>query len=401
MLKLDFTIISTEDRNAFVNKFFTDNPNYQPSAHELDTITNYILYGKDPCIDKNGNYVADLPVEKWTNMPARKEIAIPTKYDSWKEKEPASLDEVLESPSFNESQIVREPVITKAPKCVFDREHEADIPSIQELWDIIDHYSEKLKDETLPAAQKYQIKHMLIELRRQQFTLKDIFKPTHQMSTAANRTMYFKREAEDEINWNESDSNFGCAPMGFYHKGDARFENPLSLADEKDDWGYNLKAKVIIDFRNVDHIDNIVLFYRELETYCADNVITSQKSILETFDFYLNNTKLSDAQLDIIYYKKHHVPNKYIAELINHAYDKTYSTNYISTIYRKICASIAATAEKYYTYYCERINLFAFKRCTCCGKMKLRNTEEFTRKSRNSDGFSSKCKECERKEKIK
>ena len=33
--------------------------------------------------------------------------------------------------------------------------------------------------------------------------------------------------------------------------------------------------------------------------------------------------------------------------------------------------------------------------------MKLRNTEEFTRKSRNSDGFSSKCKECERKEKIK
>ena len=189
--------------------------------------------------------------------------------------------------------------------------------------------------------------------------------------------------------------------MGFYHKGDARFENPLSLADEKDDWGYNLKAKVIIDFRNVDHIDNIVLFYRELETYCADNVITSQKSILETFDFYLNNTKLSDAQLDIIYYKKHHVPNKYIAELINHAYNKTYSTNYISTIYRKICASIAATAEKYYTYYCERINLFAFKRCTCCGKMKLRNTEEFTRKSRNSDGFSSKCKECERKEKIK
>ena len=90
MLKLDFTIISTEDRNAFVNKFFTDNPNYQPSAHELDTITNYILYGKDPCIDKNGNYVADLPVEKWTNMPARKEIAIPTKYNSWKEKEPAS-----------------------------------------------------------------------------------------------------------------------------------------------------------------------------------------------------------------------------------------------------------------------------------------------------------------------
>ena len=401
MLKLDFTIVSTEDRNAFVNKFFGENPTYQPSAHELDTVTNYILYGKDPCIDKNGNYVADLPVEKWTNMPARKEIAIPTKYNSWKEKEPTSLDEALESPSFNESQIVREPIITKVPKCVFDREHEADIPSIQELWEIIDHYSEKLKDDTMTPAQKYQTKHMLIELRRQQFTLKDIFKPMHSRSTASNRTTYFKREAEDEIDWNSSDSNFGCAPMGFYRVGDKRFEDPLALSECKDDWGYNTKATTIIDFRNADHIDNLVLFYRELETYCADNIITSQKSILETFDFYLNNTKLSDVQLDIIYYKKHHVPNKYIAELINQSYGKTYSANYISTIYRKICASIAATAERYYTYYCERINLFAFKRCTCCGKMKLRNTEEFTRKSRNSDGFSSKCKECERKEKIK
>ena len=102
---------------------------------------------------------------------------------------------------------------------------------------------------------------MLIELRRQQFTLKDIFKPTRQMSTAANRMIYFKREAEDEINWNEPDSNFGCAPMGFYHKGDARFEDPLSLADEKDDWGHNLK--VIIDFRKT----TLIILYCSIENW--------------------------------------------------------------------------------------------------------------------------------------
>jgi hypothetical protein len=37
-----------------------------------------------------------------------------------------------------------------------------------------------------------------------------------------------------------------------------------------------------------------------------------------------------------------------------------------------------------------------FKTCTGCGKTLLRDTDNFTRKSRSKDGFTSRCKHCEK-----
>ena len=398
MLKLDFSIVTSDERNAFVNEFFTNNPLYVPNQHELDTISNYILYGKEP-IDKHGVPTDD--PSKWTNMTTRHEIEITTKHNTWKRAEPSSLDEMYESPTFNEGCLLSPKVHVKAHKPVFDRARENDLPSIHELWTVIDYYSEKLKKEDLTAAQRYQMRHMLIELRREQFTLRDIFKPAYQHSASANRSIYIPRECENELDWESADSPCGFAPMGLYHQGDKRFTDPLALTNEKDDWGYNLGAKTIIDFRNPDHIGEIVLHYLEIETFCADNFVSSQKAILNTLDFYIDNTKLTGAQLAILRYKIARLPNKDIAVRVNSEYNKTYNINYISTIYRKICASIAQTSERIFNYYYERINPYSFKKCSACGVVKLRNSDEFMRKSRNSDGFSTKCKECEHNGKRK
>lgn len=397
MLNLDFTIITTEERAAFVKDFFSANPDYKPGKYELTTITNYILYGKDPYIDKKGNYVDDLPVEKWTNMSSRKEIEIPTKYSTWNKKQPLSLEETLESPTFNEVELLRPPIHTKTPRPVFDRSLESDIPTIKELWANIDYYSNKIKDTSITNAQKYQYTHMLIELRRQQFTMRDMFKPMRASANGANRSTYIIEEIDLEIDWDREDGTFGCAPMGLYHKGDLRFENPLALTNERDYWGYNKNARVIIDFTNPEHIDNLVFFYRDLAQASEKNSFSSQKTIVETLDYYINNTKLSECQRAILQYKIDHYQNKDIAELINKKFNKTHSTNYISTIYQKICTHVAETAVRIFTYYSERINPFAFKKCAVCGQLKLRNSSEFMRKTRNSDGFSSKCKECEHK----
>ena len=90
--------------------------------------------------------------------------------------------------------------------------------------------------------------------------------------------------------------------------------------------------------------------------------------------------------------------NTDIAWDINHKYNKSYTPNYISTIFRqRIIPKIneAATMHK------EIIsNIFFpenFKRCTTCGELKLRCPENFTRKSRANDGFASRCKVCEKK----
>lgn len=96
--------------------------------------------------------------------------------------------------------------------------------------------------------------------------------------------------------------------------------------------------------------------------------------------------------------KLHKKKNSDIAWDINHKYNKTYTTNYISTIFRqRIIPKINESAR-----YHEKVisNIFfpeEFKECTCCCVTMLRDPENFTRKSRASDGLSSRCKRCEKK----
>jgi hypothetical protein len=49
-------------------------------------------------------------------------------------------------------------------------------------------------------------------------------------------------------------------------------------------------------------------------------------------------------------------------------------------------------------------NLFfeeEFKMCTGCKKIMLRDADNFTRKSRSKDGFTARCKKCEKASRAK
>jgi hypothetical protein len=91
------------------------------------------------------------------------------------------------------------------------------------------------------------------------------------------------------------------------------------------------------------------------------------------------------------------IKNTDIALEINKKWKKTYTPNYISTIFRqRIIPKINEAAA-----YHEKLvsNIFfeeEFKTCTGCGKTLLRDTDNFTRKSRSKDGFTSRCKHCEK-----
>lgn len=92
------------------------------------------------------------------------------------------------------------------------------------------------------------------------------------------------------------------------------------------------------------------------------------------------------------------VKNVDIAWDINKKYGKSYTQNYISTIFRQRIIPKICDAAKYH----EEIiaNIFFpenFKECSCCGETMLRSADNFTRKSRASDGLSARCKQCEKK----
>ena len=94
-LKLDFSLSSNEERKNFLDKYLEEEETFKkkpPTEEELEMMGNYLLWGKDP----DGK-----------NVVQRKEIQIQTKNRTWDKKEEESLDALLETPTFNETLIVR------------------------------------------------------------------------------------------------------------------------------------------------------------------------------------------------------------------------------------------------------------------------------------------------------
>lgn len=81
---------------------------------ELETVSNYVLYGKD----SNGTSSVD-----------RKEIQIDTKFDSYNKQHTTSLDELIESPTFNEATLTKNPTRYKKTHFKIDRDN----PKIQKI----------------------------------------------------------------------------------------------------------------------------------------------------------------------------------------------------------------------------------------------------------------------------
>lgn len=119
--------------------------------------------------------------------------------------------------------------------------------------------------------------------------------------------------------------------------------------------------------------------------------------LMETLNFYVEQAELSEIQREILNLKLKKVKNTDIAIEINKKWDKTYTPNYISTIFRqRIIPKINEAAA-----YHEKLvsNIFfeeEFKTCTGCGRTLLRDADNFTRKTRSKDGYTSRCKRCEK-----
>lgn len=380
MLKLDFTLTTSKERKQFIDSYVKDKHFTQK---ELETIANYILYGKD---ENDGESVVD-----------KKEVQIDTKYGSYKKKRPESLDELMESPGFNENNFTKTNIYKKE-KPKIDRERDKDVPGIQELWKTIDHYQHlidvsdgKVEDPTarkLTDLEKYKYKHFIIDLRRQQFLLKDTIKPVLFFGTPIHEVS----GTPFSIDWDNGE-DFAIKPLGLLSSNPKRFNNIFEL--EEHDYQYNRDAKFILDFTNPDHIYQLIEFYEDFIIAAEGHPESLLDDIMETLDFYISKAELTEPQLEILNLKKKKYPNLIIQQVLKDKYNVTHSTNYISTIYKqKVCGLIAEAAQLHYDMYMERENKGAWKKCNQCGELKLLDSRVFMRKSRSSDGYNNKCKIC-------
>ena len=385
--KLDFSIYSSKDRLEAIKSI----PLETLTKSELETITNYVLYGKD---------------EDGTSSVDRKEIQIKTKFNSYrKDKDKiTSLDALMESPTFDESSFSSSPTHWKNVKPTIDKEKDKDIPNMRELWTEIERLSTIQKQNEgkeprqpncpeLTPTQLYYLNHLLIELRTQQYYLVDSVRPT--IFAKKNKAQFHPSPVQDQL-------NFPILPRGlFHHKDDFYFQNPhedkseISAATPNEDKILE-GNKPYLDFRKEEHLYWMIQFYKEIEAaaqYHPDSILWN---LLWTLDFYIEKAGLSPQQRLIVELKKNQTPNKQICEELQSQLGISHRENYISTIWNKAVRKIKDAVELNYDEWLCKDYEKAWKQCSRCGKWYLRDPRNFVRKAKALDGLTGRCKKCDK-----
>ena len=435
-LKLDFSLSTDKERQEFLTQYLESDMFKQrpPTPDELETMADYLLWGKN---------------EEGLNG-KQQGLDLRSKHGTWDDSPVDSLEELMESPTFNEASLSpigavrytskkevfsREEALEQAPEYLKPQFitlfREIDKLDYQIEWYELEHgrrtkeirseltkqFTEEelctLREATTHWNQYKYLKqrHWLVELRREQYTLRDSYRQT-----------IFSQGSDDYVEpvSVSFDSGIEVLPLGLKRKDPMSalifkqwsalnpFNTPQSCMKDISDLYWkkqNYKPGTMqqyFDFRELEHVYQLLNWQLELEdAQIARTDIfeeTGLGELLDTLQFYVEQADLTDIQREILDMKLHKKRNTDIAWDINHKYGKTYTSNYISTIFRqRIIPKINEAAQ-----YHEKVisNIFfeeEFKECSSCGEIKLRDADNFTRKSRSTDGFSSRCKKCEKK----
>ena len=423
-LNLNFSLTKREERIQYIEKYLNSIP-FTPTSSELDMMAKYILWG-----------------ENEDGLNGRQEgLQLETASKTWDEKNLESLDALVESPTFNESSI-RGPSNppTKIPREVFNRsttrksappyiletfetlwrkidetellisfyelEHDRRTSPIRQA--LLDRFTEADLEKFRSRAQSIQpythlkLKHQLVDLRREQYTIRDSYAPV----ILSQPTVQF-----DPFSFETLDTEIPVFPLGIKHNSELsrkifrtdRFPEPGDFSEEDLVAISNLlwterTEKFFFDFGNEDHLYGLFGVLDELQDAREEeNLESNLDGFLDTLECYWKLAKLEPVLEDILEWKTLKRTNQQIADFVNGKYKKTYKPNYISTLYCKKCLGDIAAVAKNHREVME--NIFFpenFKRCKDCGEVLLLNEKNFVKRHRSNDGFSPRCKKCEK-----
>ncbi len=400
MLKLNFELETAEERKAFLEAYL---PTINPTQRELETIGDYLLWGKNN---------SKIPVELKSK---------------WSQKPEESLDALIESPTFNEVNLFCPP--KKIPKIKFNRDEalgkapEHLVPILIDLFDSIDRddllvtyyelrVGKRLKPprsallekfdpaeiseietraQNLTQRQYLKIRHTLLENRRLQFTYRDLYLNPIQRHTFDRPQPIDPTELQFYPFTISPDSPL--YPIVF-PAGALPSPNPAHAP----------YYQLLKNFKTLETPPLALDLTREEVIYqILNHFPISEIPILK---YYFDLTPLTPSQALIFELKTTtKKTNPEIAAIINDTFQKSHNPNYISTVFcRQITRAIAETAQVHQRIIAKLSNAEAeaeaeaeaFKKCTKCGRLLLKDTAFFMRKKKSKDGFNSFCKSCGR-----
>lgn len=333
---LDYSIKDVEERVKIVEDIVDENtyPAY------LETLANYILFA-----DKKQDSV----------LTDNRMVTV--------NKRETSLDSIFESYEKNKDQVYSlftedKNIIFKPQNSITPRDLE-EIPDLQQTREAIGILSDK--QLTAVGKDKFIIKNAIIELRKDQYIIKEAYRKPMSFSTSFNGAVARALNGEEHLN---EDGTVSCSGVSLC--------NPSIVSLLLCNYSA-LKEEAYGDFRSdlwflMEDLDNLVEIALEHEPKLKKILIC----------------KIDGKQ------------NSYIREELELEFGLTYTPEYISNLWRhKIPKLIADAAVKQWLEWQAIYNpKTKWKTCSKCGETKLASNLFFSKNKSSKDGLYSICKKC-------
>ena len=341
-MKLDYTLESPEQRKELVEQILAETPN--PSEAYLETLADYLVL----CMEKQEKKERKLLTDNRMATVNKRE----TSYEGLVSQLENGEDGIYNMITNNKNTIFQ-------PKVMITKQDVEEIPGMQQLRDAIKMWETKLK--TVSGREAYIIKSAIIELRKDQYILKNAYRKP----IVCNQVTRSRHDIPLDDDFSFDDDGF-IVPEG------------VSLCNPK-------VVEAILCNYSFCKQESWGEFDKDL-WYLMDDFDRVADAALKDYPLYER----------IVEYKIDGLQNVDIQEKIQMEFGIKHSLEYISSLWRnKIPKIIASEAEdRLLDWYFLNEMKGKYKKCSRCGKVKLAHNKYFSKNKTSRDGFYSICKDC-------
>ena len=343
MFKLDYTIESPEQRNEIVHKIIQENPNLTP--YYLEILASYLV----TCMEKQEKKEKKILTDNRQVTIKKRECSLESITEKM-EQQPDAIYNLAHS----DRNMILSPAISITANDV------KNIPFLKQLRIAIEELEQQRIGKVGRAAYVY--KQNIIDLRKDQYIIKQAYNPPVRKSTMP------------VTKWGKK------LPSEILYKDGAIFT-----------WGISLLDYEVCRF--------VAQNYSKLKEQCWGDFQSDLWYLMEDFDNISKAALAAHPNYDKIMEMK--IDQKSNAAIQDEL--KTYTIEYISTLWcTTIPKLIAKEAQKQWLeWYFTTVEEGKWKKCSRCGQTKLIHPFFFSKNKSSKDGFYSICKECRNKKKGK
>lgn len=419
---LDLTIYSAKDRCEAVTKILDSIP-YFPGSYELESLSNYILYGRDEetalsSVDRR----EIIPTKRFNSYRRKDDKQVSIEAMRGSNTEDDGLAKKIDAAAHPLSRNIYKKVLPQINRPTYDEAGnlldpgDSDIPGMVELWERIDNMQRRfdmycgkipptLEIRSNPAStyQLYLMRHTLYDIRRNQYWLKDSYKPRVLMHSFPHSEPHTIDYSVDGGLWLEPEE--WCErkrhPKPYDEPQPTIEEVPRRQRPDGTELWYWVTSHHNIDLKNPFHIYQVLRHYKRLLLGNYEKLNSGVRALLWDIERLVEESNFTELE-------------QYVLEelVAGHSYfmifsslqadlNVTKSPGQITKLCRTIIPQkLAATAARLEDESDFKTGKIPGLQCTKCGQTLPRTTTFFARSNAKQTGFCSRCKKCQKEVRV-